>query len=120
MLVADALAAADALAVEGVDTNIIHLVSPRRAYTTWREGSRTDRHLFDSLIPEGQRSAPIVTVCDAASHSLAWIGSVYGQRAHPLGVDVYGQSGNRESVYRYVGIHRDNIIAEALAAVDLT
>lgn len=120
VLVADALAAAEALAVEGVDTNVIHLVSPRRAYTTWREGSRTERHLFDSLIPEGQRSAPIITVCDAASHSLAWIGSVFGQRAHPLGVDVYGQSGNRESVYRYVGIHRDNIIAEALAAVDLT
>lgn len=118
VLVPDALAAADALEAEGVSATVIHLTSPRRAYESWQHGRRDGAHLFADLIPLADRGAPIVSVIDAASHSLAWLGSVFGQRVYPLGADKYGQSGNRESVYRYVGIHRDNIVAEALAAVD--
>lgn len=118
VMVADAIDAARVLAGEGVEASVIALSSPRRAYESWRAGRRDGRHLWADLLPADQRTAPIISVVDAASHSLAWLGSVYGQRVHPLGADVFGQSGSREAVYRYAGIHRDNIVAEALAAVD--
>jgi len=59
-----------------------------------------------------------VTVLDGASHSLAWVGSVFGQRTTSLGVDKFGQSGARGDVYRYMHIDVDSIIAAGFAAVD--
>ena len=62
---------------------------------------------------------PIVTVHDGASHTLAWLGSVYGAPVVPLGVDEFGQSGVRLELYRHFGLDADQIAEAAFAAVDL-
>jgi pyruvate dehydrogenase E1 component len=117
----EALAAADYLEREGVGVSVINAVYPRRLFEDWqasRAADGTRPHHLETLIPAAERNAPVVTVHDAASHALAWVGSVFGQRAASLGVNRFGQSGTRQDVYRYMGIDADSIAAAVFAAVD--
>jgi pyruvate dehydrogenase E1 component len=76
------------------------------------------RHL-ETLFPEGERHVPMVTVVDGASHSLSFLGSVYGAPVVPLGADTFGQSGTISDLYRYQGIDANHVIDAALLALDL-
>jgi pyruvate dehydrogenase E1 component len=71
-----------------------------------------------SLFPEEERSAPIVTVHDAATHAMSWLGSVFGARVVPLGIDVFGQSGSVSDLYRVHDLATDAIVNAALLALD--
>lgn len=112
-LIPEALEAAAYLRREGVAAHVLNLTSPRRLYTAWRQGDT-----LDWLIPPAERRAPIVTVHDAASHSLAWLGGVHGARVTSLGVDSFGQSGGRDDLYNAFGLDPLSIVAAAFAAVD--
>ncbi len=68
---------------------------------------------LDVLIPPVERRAPIVTVHDAASHALAWLGSVFGAKVTSLGVDDFGQSGSRSDLYHHFGLDAEQIAAAA-------
>ncbi len=114
-----AVAAAHYLRDEGIAATVLNLTSPRRLFETWRhqqQHGNGDRAL-DWLILTDERHAPIITVHDAASHHLAWLGSVHGAPVTPLGVDDFGQSGERDALYRSFQLDRDGIIAAAFAAV---
>jgi pyruvate dehydrogenase E1 component len=71
------------------------------------------------IIPPGERWAPIVTVADAASHSLSFVGAAFGAPVVPLGVDTFGQSGTIPDLYAAAGIDADHIIGAALLALEL-
>jgi len=58
-------------------------------------------------------------VQDGASHSLAWLGSVYGTRQFTLGVDDFGQSGDIPSLYRHFEVDAEHIASTAFAVLDL-
>jgi pyruvate dehydrogenase E1 component len=120
VMVPEAMQAAAYLESEGVAVNVIHLTNPRRAYDSWHEAQRRgdDNHHLATLMPEGTRHAPILTVHDAAPHALAWAGSVFGQKTRALGVTKFGQSGLREDLYRYFHIDVESIIANGFALVD--
>jgi pyruvate dehydrogenase E1 component len=128
-VVPEAVHAACALADEGIAATVLDIVSPDRLYREWRselraagrEGRRAHvagTHLA-RMIPAGERPAPIVTVHDAASHALAWLGSVFGQRTIPVGVDEFGQSGTIADLYRHFDLLPDQIANAALVAVAL-
>ena len=126
-LAPETLAAAAELDAEGVAATVIHLTSPDRAYRSWRAGYvssvqsgsvvRMPSQLH-RLIPPEERSRPIVSVHDAASHSLAWLGSALGTRQYSLGVDRFGESGTIADLYDVTGISTGNIVNAALIAVD--
>jgi pyruvate dehydrogenase E1 component len=63
--------------------------------------------------------APVVTVHDASSHAMAWLGSALGVPAVPLGVDGFGQSGSLEALYRAHDLDTGSIVNAALAALSL-
>jgi pyruvate dehydrogenase E1 component len=127
-MVPDAVAAARVLHEEGVAANVLCLTSPDLLYRGLRRARRghlqrgtsggSAGHL-DVIIPPDERRAPIVTVHDAASHALAFLGSAFGAPLVPLGVDHFGQSGTRGEVYAYEGIDQDTIVNAALLALDL-
>ncbi len=119
-MVPEALQAAAYLEREGVEVRVIHLTNPRRVFDDWQAArARGDeRHHLATLIPPPLRNAPVLTVHDAASHALAWIGSVFGQTTHALGVNKFGQSGSRADVYRYCHIDVESIIAAGFALLD--
>jgi len=95
-------------------------------YRSWRAGFaqstasarvvRRPSHLH-RLIPSAERRRPIVSVHDAASHSLAWLGSAIGTRQFALGVDRFGESGTIAELHELVGIDAGSIVNAALIAV---
>ncbi|MEM7342180.1 MAG: 1-deoxy-D-xylulose-5-phosphate synthase N-terminal domain-containing protein [Actinomycetota bacterium] len=122
----EALEAAAELDDEGVTASVVHLTSPDRAYTAWRAGYiastsaasvvRRPSHLH-RLVPPAERRRPVVSVHDAASHSLAWIGSALGTRQYALGVDRFGESGTVADLHAVTGISAANIVNAALIAI---
>ena len=120
VMVPEAIEAAHHLQSQGLKVNVINLTSPRQLYETWRstKAGPTTAAPLDWLIPAPERETPIVTVHDGASHALAWLGSVYGTRVVPLGVDAFGQSGSRADLYRYYEIDAQAIIEAVLSFAD--
>ena len=122
----EALAAAAVLDDEGVQASVIHLTSPDRVYRSWRDGfTRTTASArvvrapsqLHRMVPAPERRRPVVSVHDAASHSLAWIGSALGTRQYTLGVDRFGESGTIADLYELTGIDTGSIVNAALIAV---
>jgi pyruvate dehydrogenase E1 component len=126
-VVPEAVRAAELLAAEGVAANVLNLTSVNRLYDDLagaRRGAlRAGRDGWDPghlgrLIPAEERTAPIVTVLDGASHTLAFLGSAFGAPVVPLGVDAMGQSGTMHELYHEYGIDADHIVNAALMALD--
>lgn len=117
-MIPEACAAARYLWEEGVAANVLNLTSPRLLFEAWRSHSTHQSTLFDWLIPPSERHAPIITVQDGSSHSLAWLGSVFGAPVTPLGVDEFGQSGTRADLYHHFRIDWEAIADAAFAAVE--
>lgn len=126
----EVLAAAAELREEGIAANVVDVTSADRLYRAWqrtlRQGVRT---ATVPSIPGALRSAflgggfgdraPIVTVHDAASHTLSWLGSALGVPAVSLGVDGFGQSGSVGDLYRAHDLDSGSIVNAALAALSL-
>lgn len=110
--------AAQLLGREGVAATVLNLTSAERLYRGWRAAYGGDEHQLARLILPAERRLPIVTVQDGASHTLAWLGSVYGAPVWPVGVDEFGQSGARDALYRHFGLAADQIAEVAFEAVD--
>ncbi|MFI6227984.1 transketolase-like TK C-terminal-containing protein [Micromonospora echinospora] len=121
----EVLAAAAELAEEGIAAHVVDVTSLDRLYRAWqrtlRQGVRT------ATVPSvpgvlraafGDR-APVVTVHDAASHAMAWLGSALGMPAVPLGVDEFGQSGSVHDLYELHDLLPGSIVNAALAALSL-
>jgi pyruvate dehydrogenase E1 component len=119
-LVPEAVVAAQYLQREGIAANVLNLTSPRRVYERWQAAQRADKRgaALDWLILPDEHQAPIITVQDASSHALAWLGSVHGAPVVALGVDQFGQSGARNDLYRSAGIDSEKIIEAAFALAD--
>jgi pyruvate dehydrogenase E1 component len=125
-VVPEVLTAAGLLADEGVAALVLDLTSPDRLYRAWRAALRdatgnarvaaTQHHLSRLLEPD-ERRRPVVTVHDAASHHLAWLGGVFGARTVPVGVDAFGQSGSIAELYESFGLDAGHVVNAALVAV---
>jgi pyruvate dehydrogenase E1 component len=72
---------------------------------------------LEGLLEPRERRAPVVTVADAHSHALAFIGSALGGRTIALGVDRFGESGSRGDLYRKMRIDAQAIADAAEAAL---
>lgn len=126
VMMPEALGAANELDEEGIDCSVVHLTSPDRVFRSWQrrykrgasEGTTVrGASLIHQLIPPSERARPIVSVQDASSHSLSWIGSALGTRQIPLGVDRFGESGTIADLHDATGISTGNIVNAALIAV---
>jgi pyruvate dehydrogenase E1 component len=121
----EVLTAAADLTEEGVAVNVVDVTSLDRLYTSWQAELRDSvRHARGRFGPSVLRTlfgprAPIVTVHDAASHTMAWLGSALGVPAVPVGVDAYGQSGSVADLYGLHGLSPGSIVNAALAALAL-
>ena len=121
----EAIEAAMELASEGVAASVVDVTSLDRLYKSWqrtlRQGVRTATvpstpGALRSCFPD---RAPLVTVHDAASHTMAWLGSALGVPAVSLGVDSFGQSGTVHDLYRVHDLDSGSIVNGALAALSL-
>jgi len=121
----EVLAAADELGAEGVFVDVVDVTSPGRLYRAWREaqvsGIRTARvpDLPGALRACFPHRAPIVTIQDASSHNLAWLGSALGVPTSSLGVDDFGQSGSVTDLYARHQLDSGSIVNAALGVLGL-
>jgi pyruvate dehydrogenase E1 component len=124
-VVPEVLAAAEALDAEGLPSVVLDITSSDRLHRQWRTGLRAaarggrpaaPAHHLARLVAPHERHLPIVTVHDAASHHLAWLGGVFGARTVPVGVDEFGQSGTIADLYRAFDLSADLIVNAALVA----
>ena len=99
VVVPDAIEASQLLRNEGIFANVVVVTSPDLLYRGWQQasklkmknpGSRFSFHL-ERLVPPAERQVPVVTVMDGHSHALSFIGSVFGTKTIPLGVNEFGQ-----------------------------
>jgi pyruvate dehydrogenase E1 component len=112
VMVPVALEASRRLAARGILANVVSMTSPDLLYRGWRQAvqmRRTHAHLrptchLERLIPEPERGCPIVTVIDGHSHTLSFVGGVFGTRTVALGVDTFGQTGSRQELYDHYGV----------------
>ncbi len=119
------VAAGVELADEGVAAEVIDVTSLSRLYRGWRDtlrsGVRAAREPVgshaDRLLAAGDPRTPIVTVHDAASHAMAWLGSVGGAPVVPLGVDAFGQSGTIDELHTAHELDTGHVVTAALAAL---
>lgn len=126
-IVPEAIEAVRTLHQEEIAANLIVVTSAERLaagqhggrLTALRTGRADDVGHLATLIPPAERRAPIVTVADAASHSLSFIGGVFGAPVVPLGVDAFGQSGAIPDLYASSGIDANHIVEAAILALDL-
>jgi pyruvate dehydrogenase E1 component len=121
----EVLHAAAELAEEGIAATVVDVTSADRLHRAWqrtlRQGVRT---ATAPSIPGALRSAfpdraPVVTVHDAASHAMSWLGSALGVPAVSLGVDTFGQSGAVADLYRAHDLDPGSIVNAALGALSL-
>ena len=122
----EALAASGVLGEEGVDAAVVHLTSPDLVYRSWQGTYRSAAAAatvvrrpsrMHQLIPPEERHRPVVSVHDASSHALAWLGAAVGARHIPLGVDRFGESGTIADLHAIAGISTGDIVNAALIAV---
>ena len=116
--------AAGILASEGIAAHVVDICSLDRVYSAWQSAIRRSvRELTVPVMPVVLEEAfpagggPIVTVHDAASHSMAFLGSIFGTRAVSLGVDHFGQSGSVRELYELHDLVPEAIVNAALAAL---
>jgi pyruvate dehydrogenase E1 component len=119
----EALAAAEELTEEGIRAHVIDVTSLDRIYAAWqrtlRQGIRTATtpSIPGALRQAFDMNAPIVTIHDAASHAMSWLGSALGVPCVALGVDTFGQSGTVADLYRAHDLDAGSIVNAALAAL---
>jgi len=124
----EVLAASAELADEGIAAHVVDVTSLDRLYSAWqrtlRQGVRT---ATAPSLPGALRTAfggadrgPVVTVHDAASHAMAWLGSALGVPCVALGVDQFGQSGSVHELYELHDMLPGSVVNAALAALSLT
>jgi pyruvate dehydrogenase E1 component len=116
-IMAETIAAATALAAEGVNAGVICLTSPDLVFRSFQQGGRREAgvggNIADELFPVGH-PVPLVTVLDGHPHTLAFLAGVRGDRIRCLGVTEFGQSSSLDDAYRIHHIDTGSIVEAAL------
>lgn len=115
-MITESLRAADRLAEEGIDTDVICVTSPGLLFDALRARrglSESPSWILDQVFP-AERAAPMVTVLDGHPHTLTFLTGINNVAGAALGVSRFGQVGSLDDVYRYHGIDTDSIVSAAL------
>jgi pyruvate dehydrogenase E1 component len=116
----ETIAAAAALAAEGVNTGVICLTSPDLIFRSFQQRGQREAgmggNIVDALFPADHR-APLVTVLDGHPHTLAFLAGVRGDRIRCLGVTEFGQSSDLDDAYRMHHIDTGSIVDAALTLI---
>ncbi len=113
----EAIKAAGMLTEARRDVGVLAVTSADRLNAGWTAAQRArargnaaaESHI-ETLTKDLSRDCTIITVIDGHPATLAWLGSVQGQRCVPLGVEHFGQTGTIADLYRHFGIDAEAIV----------
>jgi len=108
------------LAEDRREIGLLAVTSADRLNAGWQaarraraEGKRGAWSHAEALIGEIPAGTPIITIIDGHPATLSWLGGVFGNPVHSLGVEHFGQSGTIEELYRVHGIDCEAIVNAA-------
>jgi pyruvate dehydrogenase E1 component len=101
---------------DDLNISILSITSSDRLYKNWR-ASQKERSKgikivsrIEELFTDTEKNSVIVSIMDAHSSSLTWIGGAVGKKTISLGVDEFGQSGNLKDLFHNYSIDADAIV----------
>ena len=113
----EAITAAGLLGEHNRDIGVLSVTSADRLNAGWIAaqrarslGNRTATSHIEELLLGLPSHCQIVSVIDGHPATLSWLGSVFGHRTIPLGVEHFGQTGSIRDVYRNYGIDAAGIL----------
>ncbi len=96
---------------EEIDLGILIAISPDKLYEDWTNSKKDNSFChIEKILKSVDRNSLIISIIDAHSSSLSWIGSVLGHKVYPMGINKFGQSGDLNEIYRYTNIDFKSII----------
>ncbi len=120
----EAIEAVGLLAEDRRDVGLLAVTSADRLNAGWTAAQRAReaglihaRAHVERLLAEVPSHCGLVTVIDGHPATLAWLGSVSGNRTRSLGVEHFGQSGTIADLYRHYGIDAQGILRAASSLV---
>ena len=96
------------------DLGVLSVTSSDNLFHEWKKqalsfkNNKTQSHI-EKLLESVPKDTRIITVIDGHPMTLSWIGSVYGHKTIPLGIDRFGQTGNIKDLFNEFGIDTNNI-----------
>ncbi|MBD0417503.1 transketolase-like TK C-terminal-containing protein [Oryzicola mucosus] len=116
----EAIEAGGLIAEDRRDVGILAVTSADRLNAGWTAAQRAResgviaaKSHIERLFDDVPTNCAIVTVLDGHPATLAWLGSVKGQRTRSLGVEHFGQTGTIADLYRHYGIDAQGILRAA-------
>jgi pyruvate dehydrogenase E1 component len=118
----EAIRAAGMLAEDRRDIGVLAVTSADRLNAGWSAAQRArsrgngaaTAHI-ERLLQDLPPHSRIVTVIDGHPSTLSWLGSVWGHRTIPLGVEHFGQTGSIGDLYRHHGVDAATIVEKVQA-----
>jgi len=117
VMVPEAVRASEELLQDGIYANVVNCVSPGLVYRTWQDATHESLKRLRPAPLQMPVSGPVVTVIDAHPAALAWVGSMLGRKAYPLGVVRFGESGLPADLYQACKIDWESIYAACCVAL---
>ena len=124
VMVPEAIKASNKLIEEGLFANVINVTGAGPLYRSFQASTNAifeggNSNLFiNNILSSDDTKAPIVSIVDGHSHSLAWLGGALKTSIIPLGVSNFGQSGLPSELYKENNIDSDSIIEACFTALD--
>ena len=96
------------------DAGVLSITSSDNLFNEWKKKSisfnlQTSKSHIEHLLQVVPRDTKIITVIDGHPMTLSWLGSVYGHKTLPLGVDRFGQTGNINDLFEEFAIDSQSI-----------
>ena len=96
------------------DAGVLSITSSDNLFNEWKKKSisfnlETSKSHIEHLLQVVPRDTKIITVIDGHPMTLSWLGSVYGHKTLPLGVDRFGQTGNINDLFKEFAIDTESI-----------
>ena len=124
VMVPEAIKASNLLLAEGLFANVINVTGPGPLYRTFQStvlsviNSRDSHSFLNNILSYDDTKAPIVSIVDGHSHSLAWLGGALKTSIIPLGVSSFGQSGLPSDLYKENNIDSQSIVEACFTVLD--
>tara|TARA_B100000214_G_scaffold116205_2_gene82050 strand:- start:2086 stop:4458 length:2373 start_codon:yes stop_codon:yes gene_type:complete len=112
----EVLEAAEIMKEDELNISILSVTSNDRLYKNWKQTHKDRSHgvnnksRIEELFENTNRESVIISVNDAHSSSLTWIGGALGKKIISLGVDEFGQSGNLKDLYKHYSLDAEAIV----------
>ena len=115
----EAIRAAGLIGESRRDVGVLAITSADRLNAGWTAALRARarghvnaRSAVEVLLQDLPPHCCLITVIDGHPATLAWLGSVWGHRTIPLGVEHFGQTGTISDLYRHFGLSAESIVAK--------